>query len=272
MDAIFHYESYKDFILDYRTHLPGGGRGFFQKMSEALGVVPVLISQIFKGDRELNPEQAIELCEFLKLSKIEAKFFCLLVHKSRAGSAKLRAHLQEEIDELRRDSLELSSHLPKDAKLDEKTKAVFYSSWAHSAIRLCTDIEAFKSVDRIAERLNLPKEKVSEIVQFLLKNGLVVNSDHRLKLGPQRTHLESSSPWVRQHHQNWRQRSVEKMLTPDKTDLFYTGPMVLSHKDYLDIREILAKQISEIIQIVSASKSEDIYCLNLDWFRLPEKP
>jgi uncharacterized protein (TIGR02147 family) len=271
MDSIFHYKDYKEYVLDYRNGLPSGGRGLFQRLAEALGVVPVIISQIFKGDRELTPEQAVEVCEYLKLSKIETKFFQLLVQKNRAGTSKLKERIKEELEEIKRESLELSSQLPKDAKLDEKTKALFYSNWIYSAVRICTDIDALKTIDQISHRLDLPKDKVLEVAQFLLKAGLIVTKDQKFSVGPHRTHLESNSPWVRHHHQNWRSKSLEKMMLSEKTDLFYTGPMTLSRKDFLDIRENLAKTISDVIRVVSESKSEDLFCLNLDWFRMPGK-
>lgn len=271
MDSIFHYKDYKEFVLDYRNTLPLSGRGLFRRLAEALGVVPVIMSQVFKGDRHLTPEQSIEVCEFFKLSKLETKFFQLLVYKGRAGTMKLRARIQEEIEELTKEAFELSSQLPKDVKLDEKTKALFYSTWIYSAVRICTDIESLQTIDQISQRLELPKDKVRDVVEFLLETGLILRKDHKLRVGPKRTHLESNSPWVRQHHQNWRGKSLEKMLFSEKTDLFYTAPMSLARKDFQDIREVLVKTISDVVAVVGESKSEDIYCLNIDWFRLAEK-
>lgn len=50
------------------------------------------------------------------------------------------------------------------------------------------------------------------------------------------------------------------------TDLFYTCPMSLSAEATLQVRELLLKSIQEALKIVGPSPSEEVRCLNIDWF------
>ncbi len=58
-------------------------------------------------DRELTRKQAVLLGDYIALSKIETKFFLLLVNHSRAGSHLYKRALNEEILEVREQAREI---------------------------------------------------------------------------------------------------------------------------------------------------------------------
>jgi hypothetical protein len=80
--------------------------------------------------------------------------------------------------------------------------------------------------------------------------------------------LDAESPWIYSRQLQWRQKALQKMESEDKKALFYTGPMVISEKDQNWIREKILQVIKEVTDRARESKSEVLFCLNVDWFPL----
>jgi len=264
--SLFEYKNYKSFFKDWVKNHPSQGRGLYNKVAEVLRTSNAAVSQIFNGDRELNLEQAIEIAEFINLSNSETDYFLLLVEYNRAGSEKLRKKLLSKINSEKNRQKNLINRVPTDTVLPEQVKSIYYSSWIYTGVRNLVATSEKSSLEALSARLNIQTSKLTQVIQFLIENQLLTREKDRLVVGPQKTHLESTSPWVTKHHQNWRLKSIEKMQSQDQSDLFYSAPMSLS----LDLAERIRAQLPELIkQIVSEvgeSKSEIVRCLNIDWF------
>jgi uncharacterized protein (TIGR02147 family) len=263
---IYDYQNYRTYLENWLYQQPKHGHGVLREWAEKLRVHPTLLSQIMKGKKELSLEQADSLTEILNLTEQEAEYFLLLLMYERAGTQSLKRKFKKRIAEQQERSKNIAKRLNVKNVLNEETKAQFYSSWVYSGVRNLTALSEMKSADSIASRLGLPREMVQEVVQFLLQNSLCVQTDKGLSFGPSRTHVESTSPWVNQHHRNWRDRSAQKMLLRNEQDLFFTFPMSLSEKDAEQIRRLLPSWIEQIHAIVNTSPSECVRCLNIDFF------
>lgn len=156
--------------------------------------------------------------------------------------------------------------MPKDTQLDESARSIFYSSWIYSGLRNLIATNQAQNLDELAQRMKLDKVKIQSIIQFLLDYHLLIKVGDTLKVGPQKTHLENTSPWVTKHHQNWRIKAIEAMQNGREADLFYSAPMSLSGEVAEKIRQQLPEFIRQIIEDVGPSKSEVVRCLNIDWF------
>ena len=76
---IFDTENYKKFVKNRIKSMPNNGRGQYKAISQALGIHTTMVSQIFNGSKDLNPDQAYELCDFLGLVGLEVDYFLALV-------------------------------------------------------------------------------------------------------------------------------------------------------------------------------------------------
>lgn len=265
--SVFEYDDYKKFIIELLLDMPRKGYGQFRKIADHLGVNSVVITQIFKGDRELSTEHAWELAQYLGLSELETRYFILLVSSARSGTVRLKQHYTRELAELRARARDLKNRVPQDTQLSEEARAMFYSNWYYSAIRLVSSIDGYQNVDAIADYLGLPRGVVKQASDFLLKQGLMVESRGALKMGPRLTHLESTSPLISRHHANWRLRSMQRSGTPLGADeLSYTSPMALSFETRRQVRDEVVKLIESILKRVKSDESECVACLNIDWF------
>jgi hypothetical protein len=82
-------------------------------------------------------------------------------------------------------------------------------------------LKEFNSLQLLSDKLKIPPQQLSKVIDFLTNNQLLIIEDKKLKVGPQRTHLENDSPFVTKHHQNWRLKSMTEMANHKDIDLYY---------------------------------------------------
>ena len=265
---VFGYTDYKKWVNDRISAMPNGGRGQYSRIVEHIGSSSAIVTQIFKGSRELTPEQAILLCDYFGFSKLERQYFLLLVNYSRAASFRYKKILKEEIREFQLRAKEIGARVPQDRELSEEAKATLYSNWYYLAIWSLTAIPGLNSIDLITERLSISRAKANQALAFLIKHSLVLETAEGLTTGPTLLHLESSSPNIPRHHQNWRNRALLKYEELGEEDAAYTAPITLSLKDAALVRERVLNFIAETVAFVEPSPSEELFCLCLDWFKV----
>ncbi len=269
--SIYDFNSYKDFVNHFILHLPKKGYGQFRKMALFLQVNPVIITQIFKGDRQLTLEQGHDLVTYFGLPSHEADYFLLLIQWEKAGNPRLKDYFKKRIHEQKEKSKDLKERIPHEKILTEESKALFYSNWHYSGIRMACSLQQVKTLENVVECLNLPRATVSRALEFLLAHGLIIEKGGKLELGPRLTHLESTSPLITRHHSNWRLKALQNMETIRNEELFYSAPMSLSLDDAQWVRSQLVQLIESVVQRVKISPAERLACLNIDWFDFSKK-
>lgn len=268
---IFEHENYKTYVRQRLLAMPKKGYGQLQKISQYLGVHTTYVSQVFNGDKTLNEEQGMLIAEFLSLNDIETQYFIKMIQIERSGSEKYRRLLIKDADKIKEQAKRVSTRLAVKKVIPDDQKAIFYSDWYYSAIRLLAGIPGHSDVESIAHRFGLPRQLVSRVTQFLLEAGLLVRDDEMLKVGPSRTHLEPDSPFIKLHHLNWRNKALEHIGHSSDAKLHYSSAMTLSSKDVEIVRQKILKLIEDVSKVVDPSPREELMCLNIDWFNLLPK-
>lgn len=266
--SVYDHLDYKKWVNDHVLSMRNRGRGQYRRIAENLNTTPTIVTQVFKGDRDLTPEQAVLLAKYFGLTKPEAHYLLLLVQYARAGTHLYKEVLAEQIREAKKLGQEIQSHVHQDHKLTAEAKAVLYSNWYYLAIWSLTAVPGFNSVEIIAERLNLQLSKVREATEFLLQYGLIKEISGRLEVGPTLIHLESTSPQIPRHHQNWRLQAFKNYENPKASDVSYTAPITLSEKDAIVIKNNILEWIAKTVDHVKDSPSEKLHCLCIDWFEV----
>lgn len=263
---IFNHGNYREFLTDWLKSQPNSGRGIAQKLSTELRVSTVLISQILNGSRTLQADYAYGIANFIGLNPAETEYFLTLVQYEQAGIQSYKDFLMKKLKRIHENSSEVKNRVSKDIQLSEEAKAKFYSHWHFSVIRLMTDIPGSQTAKEIAEALEIKIFRVQEVLDFLVDNGLCAFKDGLFSMAIQSTHLESDSPWIYSRQLQWRHKAIQSMEQEDKKSLFYTGPMVISKKDKIWIREKIVQTIREVTEKARDSSSETLMCINIDWF------
>lgn len=263
--SIYHFKDYKDFYNAWVENQPRQGFGEYRRLAQSLNISTTMVSQVFKGDKHLSLELASDLCDYLSLDEDETDYFLLLVDYSRAGSHKLKNRFLRQIKARQEKSKKLETRV-KANELNDEARMIFYSSWVYQGVRMLADTGSFNDAESLSTRLNLPRNHVQKVLDFLIAHNLLVEEKNKLKLGPSRTYLPTSSPLVSRHLQNWHIQATSKMHQVRDEDFFYSGPMALS-KEVADwVRQELPSFVQGITAKVIPSKSEVVRCLNIDWF------
>lgn len=268
---IFEFEDYKKYTLNRFHSLPKRGYGQQRKLAEHLQVSTTFISQVLQTDKSFNLEQAVLVCEFLGLTEMETNYFLKLVQLERAGSYKLKTILKKDLLILKQQSQKVAHRLKNDKKLSDEQRAIFYSDWFYSGIRLLTGIKGFQELEDISQHFGLPRKVTADAIHFLLDAGLVIEQKGKLHVGPSKTFLESESSFAKLNHSNWRNKAIQNMQFPYEEKLHFTSPLTISIKDAEKVKLKILKLIEETGKIVGPSKPEELMCLNIDWFKVNPK-
>lgn len=266
---VFDFTDYKAYLLDYIKQLPGRGYGTRSKLAEELGCRVAYISQVLNSSANFSPEQGESLNRYLKHSVEESEYFHLLLNLERAGTSELRERISSQVERFRQKRLILKNRVDIKATLNPEDQAVYYSAWYFAAVHIIVTIEAYRTKDAIAEYLNLPKEKVTEVVDFLISVGLVRLEKGQLKPGTSRLFLGNDSPLIFKHHTNWRIRAIDSLDKGIKSDVHFSMVASLAREDVQKIKEKLVKDIQATRAIVTESKNEEeLICFSLDFFKV----
>lgn len=263
---IFRFNSYKHFLKDYLKQLPKHGRGEVRRWAEAIDVSPSFLSQVISGPRDLGFEQAKKLANYLSLSFQETDYFLILVLIDRAGTQDLKQFYIQKRESMQIEADQVAQHMPQDHKLTDADRATFYSSPLFSQVHLLTSLGDGLSVDQIAARIGHSRERAQEICKFLLQTGLIVARGHLYQMHAHTTHIEKGSPYLINHHRNWRIAAIQKAEKLLDEELMYTGNFSVSKKDFKLLRAKMLETIKEFSKVVSESDAEEVANLNLDLF------
>ena len=267
-NSILNYTDFNLFLqkeIEKNTQLK---RGEKKRIAEYLNIHPTLLSQIFSGNRQFSDEQVFLLGECLGLSELESDYIFLLHQISSTQNKKFRERLNKKREALKKRSLNLSERVEKDKVLSDKEKSIFYSSWQYSAIRIFSSLKGGKSKEEISDRFGIEKKQISEILEFLVQTGLCKTEKGRFFHCISRTHLEKTSPHLKQHHANWRIKAIQKMDNTFVEDLSFTAPLSLSTKDFEFLREEMIQLIKKVSDTVKETEPEDIFCFAIDFFKI----
>jgi len=265
---IYDFKDYREFLVDKIKAQPKGGRGELAKMARHIRIHTTSLSQILRGSRDLSQEQAVQVSQYFGLNERESRYFLLLVQYRRAGSADLKSLLERQLDEMKSESAELVHRFRADKSLSVEEKATFYSNWFYSGIRVLTSIPGFQTPEAIADYFGLSRALVNEVIQFLLSSGLCVEKKGKLAPGPQYTHLDARSAFSHRHHSNWRIKAMQRHPNLSPLELAFSAPMSLSKRDVEKVKTLLVDAIESVNRIRGPSECEEVFCLNLDWFRV----
>lgn len=264
---VLKFINYKDYLRQL-LKVSGARSGMRLRMASAMGCHSAYVSKVTHYDTDLSLEQGEKLNRFLGHTKEEGAYFLLLIQKARAGTVELRRLFQEQLDEMRAQRSLIHARLKDRQEMSEQAQAIYYSSWFYAAIHVALSIPGLHSKNKVAGYLGLPISLVSEVLDFLVSEGLVaVKADHYTK-GPTHIHLGHRSPHIRKHHLNWRTQAISSLDREEAEALHYSAAVTLSREDVQKVNEILIRALEESTNAIKASKEEEVYCLSADFFRV----
>lgn len=265
--TIFDFDDYQNFLNERLKSLPKAGRGEKSRMARLLGISSVAMGHIFNGQNSMDLDQAHTLAQDFGMSDVEEEYFFMLVNIERAKGVKLKKHLQGKLEEIRNKAKNLKKRVGKHDEVPNEALSVYYSDWLYGAIRLITTIEELRSLEEIANYLEVTRARAGKIINFLLEHGLLVEKDGEYRMGIRSTHLPKESPYINSHRRNWRLKGLEKLKETEDNDIFYSCPMTMSESGLEWLREEVSKLITKCSKRLPKEKAEVPVVLNIDVFK-----
>jgi uncharacterized protein (TIGR02147 family) len=258
---IFDFEDYREFLKTYLSR-----QSVVRKhLLSATGISSSFLTQVLSGTKQLSSDQGYEIALYAGLTERETDYFLLLIDLGKAGSHKLQQRINGKIKQLQSDALNVSAKVSSNIQLTEEQKAIYYSNWIYSAVRNLIPTQPNLTTSDIAKKLNVPEVRAESAIQLLLDFGLINKTENGLRYQQGYTHLSSSHPLIFRHHQNWRQRAIQRMDHYNESHLHYTCPMAISRESVNQLRLHLLESIKNVNQSLQADPDVS-FCLNIDLF------
>lgn len=259
-----YVEAIKLLIEQNKTHI----KGIQTKLADHIGIRQAYLSRVLSRSADLNQEQILSVGLFFDLDTSEKDFLVNLLNLNRAATKELKAYYQDKINSILSRHHNLNNRLEKTNTISEESKSIYYSDWIYSGVHTMTAISHFQSVNEIAKTLNTPKERILEVLTFLTSIGLVTKRDGLYIHSFANLHLSSESPYIRNHHTNWRLKSIDDISKNKNKSMHYTSVVSCSEADFKEIQEIMVSAIKKIREKVKGSKDEKVYCYSMDAFEI----
>lgn len=265
---IFEFGNYKSYIRSWIKAQPRGGRGIRSRLASRMKCHTAYITQVLNYDSHLSMEQAEDFNYFSGHNREQAEYFLLLVQLARAGSPLLKDRISLQIEDFRNRHLLLRNRVKVDPVLSQGDQQIYYSSWVYAAVHILVTIGGYNTRGRIGSRLNIPESRTRLVLDFLVAKGLLVENAGIYSVGKTHIFLGSDSPYITQHHTNWRIKAIESLGRVESRDLHLSTVLSLSRSDVSRVKEMLIQSIQEVRKLARESKEEELHCFSLDFFEI----
>lgn len=264
---IWNFTNYRPYLIE-KLGIEGSRTGLRKKLAEDIGVHTTFVSQVLKGRGDFSLEQAEAINHFLSHTADEGDYFLLLVMKDRAGTRELKQRFQTKIEAQKQERLNIKKRLEVDHEITAQDRERFYSNALYGAIHVLCSIPEMRQAEKLASALKLPREQVQEMVEFLLKLGILVEKNQELVPGSQHMHLGNDSATILKHHSNWRLYTLQNLRFVQPENVHYSACLSLSREDAFRIKELLLKELKTNLKIVEKSPEEVAYVYSFDFYPL----
>lgn len=270
--SIFDFKDYKQYLIT-RTGGKRSRRGEKVAIATITGCQPTYVTQVLYSETHFSLEQAEKLNSYFHHNKNESEYFLMMVAKARAGTKSLEIFFQEKLDLLLKKRFILKERMGNSSKtLSEVEQSVYYSSWQYSAVHMALTIPQLQKKRALADFFNLATQRLSLILDFLVRHGLATNEGELYKTGETQIRLGNDSANIIKHHSNWRQQAIDSLEREKLNDLHYSGVASISQADLKLIKSKMLDLIKECAEVIKGSKEQELVCINMDFFNMNKKP
>lgn len=259
-----HYRAVLDEIIQKSTKI-----GQKSRIAEAMGCHPSYITKVLTNKADLSLEQGLNLCRFLEFSELETDYFLLLINLERSGTQTLKVYFEEKRREHSKKLLQIVEHMPKNTtEIADKDVAIYYSHWSYAAIHVLVSLPEYATSQAIAEYLGLSVDAVEDALNFLQSTKLIKFEKDAWHHDKRSIHLVKNSPFIKQHHQTWRNKGLQNIDRGHPQDFHYSGVFTIAASDLVEINGKILKLLAEIGNSVMTTTPEKCVTLNIDFFEL----
>ncbi len=268
MKSPFEFTDYKSYLNDL-VYGPTAKRGRQAELAKAMNCQAAYLSQVLKAKADLTEEHVLRLARHLALSDLETEYLMTLLRKGRASAQDLSDYLEKRRAQLLKESQELKSRIEADVlKLDDAVHARYFTNWVPSTVHIATSSPRYQTVKALSERLGLPEKNLVETLQFLESIGFVKRDNNKWIFAGGSIHLPRESVFHVPHQLVHRQQVLRSFAAIDEADLHFSSVFTINPNDYEALKKLLVATIQKMQKSISASGSDELYCLSADLFKV----
>lgn len=273
MDLYFQ-QDYKEALRAAMAHRRGqfGARFTFERMATACGVQKTYLSKVLNGAGQLNPDQLFLAGDFLKLNTKEIDFLLLLREMQVSTSPKRAGMLKEKIQKLRK------THLKTEESIDVGGDTLsndllweYYTDIDLQLVHLFMTVSSFSRVPaNICECIGIEKSRLDTILLQLQNWNLLEFKNGVYKAKDPKIHLPEDSPVFLAFGILKRIKTIERLRKVKKgesEDYFFSALFSAEAKVQQELKRKILGLLKELQAGVSDSKAEEVFQLNIDFFR-----
>lgn len=273
MTKVYNYSSYRDFIKDCIEHkkqiVP---TMTYAKLAEHSGVQKSYISQVINGRGSLNSDQLFLIGRRLGLKDDELDYLNLLLEEDRCQISDRKCKIQQKISKIRQKHCNSKDYLSSEIieKVENEYFAQYYSDPYCTLIHIFLTIEDYRQKPtRIASRLNIGIEKLSDVLSILEKCNILKFKNHRVVLLKKSIHLDATSFLSRTNASMFRLKAIEKhQKSQDKEDYFFTASFSSNESVRRNIKKLFLEFLTEVSTSIKEEEADEVFHINFDLFQV----
>lgn len=270
MHRVFRFDSYKDFLFDLVSG-ERGYRGLRTELAKAMGCQAAYLTQVLKAKADLTEVHGLRLAKYLKFSRMEAEYFLLLIREAKASSPDLKNYLKEDRERLRGEAQDLKHRSDSKTIAENETFITrYFVDWVPSTLHVATSSENYQTVKALAQRFNLPTERVAAELDWLEEQGLVQKiGSQRWRFSGTSIHLPSASPLDFIHQISRRCQAIESIQRKKhRSDIHFSSLFTLDGNGYKKLGRILAESIENAQKHIHSGGTEEVFGFCVDLFQV----
>lgn len=249
-----------------------GSKFTFEKMAMACGVQKTYFSKVMNTHAHLNVDQLFSACEYLKLTAKETEFILLLRDLELATNVKRSESLKSKIEKFRKDGLKIKSEVVASSfKTIENQQWEYFSDIDLQLVHIFLTLPLFaKKPELICDKIGVDKDRLFSIINKLKEWGLVISNANELKTIDPHIHLPDDAPVFLLFSVLKRLKTIEKIKrsNSEKNDDYFFSVIFSSEKKFQNIlKKNILNLIKETQSLTVKQKSEEVYQLNIDFFK-----
>ncbi len=269
--SIFNYDDPRRFLLDWLVTRQSGDPTFsMRKWAREMDISHALLVMLLQGKRIIKLKHVPTFARNVQLDHREKNYFQALVELENVRSIE-----EESLARLRLRELNPTANV----RTREVDEFEMISGWIHFALLALCDLESFDGSLAFFEACLKTKASVNEIraavarLESLQLLGRFPDGRYFATQTEVTTKNDHGRAAVKKYHSEISQLAARAVLEQDVTEREFQSMAVSVHRDQIpEVKKMLRKFRSELVEFLSARKGTEVYNVNLQFFRLTESP
>lgn len=263
--VIYAFDDYRSFFAQ-RIEQDPKRWGMKSRLAEHLGCQTGFVSQVLTGSSHFSSHHLLLCAGFFSLTEDETDYLFLLEQYQKAGSSGLAKYYLKKIKERQVQQKKLQPKAPKQIPIAEATEV--FGDPIYITLLAAVSCKSYKSIQALSERFQIDTPRLLAALSKLESLGLIYRNKVGYSLSPDssRLHFPKASPISAMHLMNWRIEAKKHFQNESARN--YSIICGVSQQGADEIQNLIKDLTVKIDKIIENSIEEEVYCLNLDFFRV----